>query len=232
MKLYTPPGLSPEEACPYIPGEMSRHHFFIATDLSEKEFEFFLTQGFRKFGVYFFRPQCQNCQQCVPIRVNTHEFELSKSQKRVMKKNDDLSIRFTSLQYREEIYQLYLKHSKIRFDRDVSERPEGREEFIQTHFTPSVPSMLSEFYLGAELIAVGFLDLSSNGLSSVYFIYDPDYAKRSLGIYGVLKEIEWAKNNGKDFYYLGYTIAQNRFMNYKAQFHPHQVYDWNKKRWG
>lgn len=230
MKLLSPPRLSPEEKCPYIEGELARHEFFLATEVDAKEFDTCLSQGFRKFGIYFFRPNCQTCQRCRPLRVRCIDFEASKSQKRVLKKNEDISVKFKPLIYREEIYQLFVKHSRIRFNQD-EDKPGSREDFIQTHFTPSTPAILSEFFLEDKLIAVGFLDLSENAVSSVYFIYDPDYDKRSLGIYGALKEIEFARSEKKDFYYLGYYIAENRSMNYKNQFRPHEFYDWNLELW-
>lgn len=230
MKLLSPPRLSPEEKCPYIEGELSRHEFFLATEVDAKEFDTCLSQGFRKFGIYFFRPNCQNCQCCKPLRVRCSDFEVSRSQKRVLKKNGDIDVKFRPLVYREEIYQLFVKHSRIRFNQD-EEKPGSREDFIQTHFTPSTPAILSEFFIQDKLVAVGFLDLSDKAVSSVYFIYDPDYDKRSLGIYGALKEIEFAQKEKKDFYYLGYYIAENRSMKYKNQFQPHELYDWNLELW-
>ncbi len=230
MKLLSPPRLSPEEKCPYIEDELARHEFFLATGLDAKEFDTCLSQGFRKFGIYFFRPNCKKCQRCQPLRVRCRDFEPSKSHKRILKKNKDIEVQFNPLIYREEIYQLFIKHSRIRFNQD-EERPGSREDFIQTHFTPSTPGLLSEFYLDKELIAVGFLDLSTNATSSVYFIYDPDYDKRSLGIFGALKEIEYTVHSNKEYYYLGYYIEENRSMNYKNQFKPYEIYDWNKEVW-
>lgn len=230
MKLLSPPRISPEENCPYIDGELARHEFFLATEVDAKEFDTCLAQGFRKFGIYFFRPNCRQCQRCLPLRVKAKDFKPTKSQKRVLKKNQDLKVFYKPLVYREEIYQLFIKHSKIRFGQN-EDKPGSREDFIQTHFTPSTPSVLSEFYLEDKLIAVGFLDLAASSASSVYFIYDPDYEKRSLGIYGALKEIEFTSNSGREYYYLGYYIAENKSMMYKNQFHPHEVYDWVKEVW-
>lgn len=230
MKLLSPPRLSPEDHCPYLKGEQSRHEFFLAQDLSDQEFDEVLKQGFRKFGIYFFRPNCMNCSECLPLRVKAQEFQPSKSQKRVLKKNQDITVLFKPLIYREEIFDIFVKHSKIRFGQDESHK-NAREEFIQTHFTPTTSSLLSEFYLEGKLIAVGFLDISEEATSSVYFIYDPDHAKRSLGVFGALKEIEYSKEKAKSYYYLGYYIKENNSMNYKNQFSPYEIYDWSLKRW-
>lgn len=230
MKILSPQRISPEESCPYIEKELARHEFFLAQDLNEQELEYFLSRGFRKFGIYFFKPNCQSCKKCLPLRVKTLSFEPTKSQLRVLKKNKDLTVKYNSLVFREEIYQLFLKHSEIRFDQ-TKDKAGTREEFIQTHFTPSAPALLSEFYLNDKLIAVGFLDISDSGVSSVYFIYDPEYSKRSLGIFGALKEIEFAKETKRPYYYLGYYIEENPSMNYKNQFHPYETYDWSAQKW-
>ena len=230
MKLISPPRISPEESCPYIEGEMARHEFFLASELNEEELDLCLSKGFRKFGIYYFRPSCDSCQKCIPLRLHVDDFTPSKSQKRVLKKNKDLIVKYSPLEFREEIYQIYSKHSEIRFGYGP-EKIGPREEFIQTHFTPSSPTMLSEYFEGGKLIAVGFLDISKKGLSSVYFIYDPSYGKRSLGVFSVLKEMEKAKEMGKSHYYLGYWIKENNFMNYKNQFYPHELFDWESESW-
>jgi arginyl-tRNA--protein-N-Asp/Glu arginylyltransferase len=230
MKLLSPPRLSPEEKCPYIDSQLARHEFFLATEVDAKEFNSCLERGFRKFGIYFFRPNCKTCQKCLPLRVLADKFQPTKSQKRVLKKNSDINVFYNPPLYREEIYQLFVKHSKIRFNQD-EEKTGSREDFIQTHFTPSTASVLSEFFLDDKLVAVGFLGLSIEATSSVYFIYDPDFEKRSLGIFGALKEIEYTKEAHKKYYYLGYFIEENQSMNYKNQFNPHETYDWNKETW-
>ncbi|MCR9204211.1 MAG: arginyltransferase [Halobacteriovoraceae bacterium] len=230
MKLLSPPRISPEEKCPYLPDQQARHEFFLATEVDAKEFNGCLEQGFRKFGIYFFRPNCSTCKKCLPLRVRASDFKPTKSQKRVLNKNKDVKVFYKPLLYREEIFQLFVKHSKARFNQS-EEHNESREEFIQTHFTPSTPSLLSEFFLEGKLIAVGFLDISSDAVSSVYFIYDPDFQKRSLGILGALKEIEYTKKSHKSYYYLGYYIEENRLMSYKNQFHPYEVYDWGTETW-
>lgn len=230
MKLLSPPKLSPEEKCPYIATELARHEFFLAHDLSAQEFDDVLKKGFRKFGVYFFRPHCQNCQACRPLRVNVNDFKPSKSHRRVLKKNQDVAVSFQAPEYSEEIFQLFRKHSKIRFDQEENHNT-AREDFIQTHFTQTTPTVLSLFHLQDQLIAVGFLDLSQWGTSSVYFIYDPDYGKRSLGVFGALKEIEYTQKTKRDYYYLGYYIKENPSMNYKNQFHPYELFDWTQGIW-
>ena len=88
-----------------------------------------------------------------------------------------------------------------------------------------------EYHLKNRLVAVGFLDASLEGLNSVYFIYDPEFSKRSLGIFGALKEIELARHLKLKYYYLGYFIQKNASMSYKSSFRPHEYYDWENQVW-
>lgn len=230
MKIYHGPTFSPEESCPYLPDELSRHEFMLASELSKSEWEVLLSQGWRKFGVYFFRPGCRQCQQCLPLRVPVDSFKKSQSQKRVWNKNQDLTVKFAARVYRPEIFHLYKLHTEGRFEQN-SEQLGSEGDFWQNHYFPSAEGLQSEFFLGERLIATGFLDLSDQSISSSYFIFDPQFEKRSLGVFGALAEIEWAQQQGLTYYYLGYWIEKSQKMNYKAQFKPYETYDWGAKKW-
>lgn len=197
----------------------------LATDLSDQEFNKLLVEGWRRFGIYFFRPMCDNCRACIPIRVPVDSFRPSKSQKRVIKKNSNTKVLFRELSYWDEIYRVYEDHSK-RFGQDTSV-----ENFRQTFFSPAVPAFQSEYYVDEKLAGVGFIDLGSDGISSVYFVFKGEYSYLSLGTFGVLKEIEMVRDLGMKYYYLGYYLEDNKHMKYKARFKPYQLYDWNREIW-
>lgn len=228
MIELVPQSKSSKEPCPYLPGLPSCQDYFLACGLNEAELENLLSTGWRKFGVYFFRPTCPTCSECIPLRVLTQEFSPSKSLRRVKNKNKDIVVRFKKLQYSERIYELYKKHTLIRFPNQTIS---SKEEFMHSFFIPSTPSMMIEYCLNDALIGVSFLDISAESLSSVYFIYDPDHYKRGLGNFSAITEIEKAKEIGKTYYYLGYYVKGNQSMNYKARFTPHEMYDWKLKRW-
>lgn len=230
MKLIRPPVLSDPDTCPYLENRETTQEYFFAYDLAPDEFEFVLSTGWRKFGMFFFRPNCSTCQECRPLRVLNADFKPSKSQRKILKKNSDIEFKVTPLVYRKEIYDLYVAHSRVRFEKEAS-KIESEEIFKETHFEKSTKSYMSEYYLDKKMIACGFLDESSKGLSSVYFIYNPDFSDRSLGHLGALLEIQYAKDNNLEYYYLGYYIRQNNFMNYKAKFKPHELLDWKTMTW-
>ena len=217
--------ISPSAPCPYIEGNECRYEHFFAYELTPNELEELLALGWRKFGFYYFRPSCK-CSECIPLRICVKDFVPSKSQRRIMRKNSDIRFRIAPLEYREEIFEIYQDHSKERFGRD-----ESRETFIEHFYMPSCPAAQSEFYCGDRLVGVGFLDISSVGISSVYFIYRKEMLDRSFGIFSMMAEIECARALGKDFYYPGFYVKGNSHMAYKISLKPHERFDLKKGAW-
>jgi arginine-tRNA-protein transferase len=205
---------------------MWRFEYFFATDLSARELDEFLSRGWRKFGDYYFRPRCDDCRECIPIRVAVRDYRPSKSQRRTARKCRDVEVRFAELLYRDEIFDIYRDHSMRRFGKESDPN-----EFITAFYTPSCPCLQSEYYLEDELVAVGFLDRSEEALSSVYFIFKTAHEALGLGTYGAMREIEYAAHLGLGYYYLGYWIRGNGRMAYKGSFRPNERYDWNVEEW-
>lgn len=76
------------------------------------------------------------------------------------------------------------------------------------------------YRLNGKLIAVGVVDLLPLGLSSVYVFYDNDYKELELGKYTALKEIEFCRQHGFEYYYMGYYIHTCEKMRYKGEYKP------------
>ena len=226
MILYQEPRLSPSSPCAYIRGKKWRFEYFFATDLDGRDLDELLCRGWRKFGEYYFRPRCDDCRQCIPIRVAAREFRPTKSQRRTAKKCRAVEVRFGDLAYRDEIFEIYRDHSMNRFGKESD-----RNEFMAAFYSPSCPCLQSEYYVGGELAAVGFLDRSDRSLSSVYFVYGSAYERLGLGTYGAMREIEYASREGLEHYYLGYWIERNPRMAYKGAFCPNERYDWVGEQW-
>ncbi|HOO72516.1 MAG TPA: arginyltransferase [Spirochaetota bacterium] len=226
MILLQEPFLSDTHDCPYLPGQRCRYEYFFAIDVNSEELSHLLEEGWRKFGAYFFRPNCPGCRKCIPLRVLVPDFSRSKSQRRVQRKGSAVSVYFGPLRYSNRIYEIYQDHSLTRFGRKTE-----KEDFISSFYTQSCPMLQSEYSLDNKLIAAGFLDRGSNSLSSVYFIFDTQYAHLRLGTLSVLKEIDYARSLGLEYYYLGYWIRQNRSMAYKNRFYPQEQYDWESGKW-
>lgn len=226
MKLLKEPQFSNAVKCPYIDGKEFIQEYFYAYDLNEKELDEFLSSGWRRFGLFFFKPDCRRCQKCVPLRIPCSGFKPSKSQRRILRKNEHTEVRLSRLGYSDEIFEIYRKHSKIKFGQESD-----LSHFKESFFMAAVPCAQSEYYIDGKLMAVGFLDISLNAFSSVYFIYDPDYGEYSPGNFSILKEIEIAEKLGISYYNLGYWIKENKSMAYKGKFRPFQTYHWDDKVW-
>ncbi len=226
MKILQESSLSIIDECTYLPEKKQQLKYFCAHELSEEELNKYLTRGWRKFGICYFRPRCPDCQKCIPIRIPAANFKPSKSQRRIFRKASDVIVNFGPLEFRNEIYEMYKNHSEERFQRTTH-----INDFFESFYMQSCPVIQSEYYYNNKLIGIGFLDKSNEALSSVYFIFDTEYSEFSLGTYSVLKEIEYTASIGFKYYYLGYYIKENRSMAYKGRFSPQEIFDWDTGVW-
>lgn len=226
MKLLSEPETAAPVECPYLPDRNFVQDYFFAMGLDTYEYDALLAAGWRCFGKYFFRPNCPECRSCIPIRIDTHDLSPSRSQRRVIRRGKDIRMEAVPPEPSEEVWQVYRKHAVGQFGREA-----GRTEFERTYFDEAVPSLQTEYRVNGELIAVGFLDQADGGMSSVYFSFDPDWAKYSPGILSVFREAELVRQRGKRWYYLGYWVPGCERMDYKARYTPHQLYDWKLKQW-
>ena len=226
MKLLSEYRISEESDCPYLKEKKCRFAYFFGAEVSAHELDALLSSGWRKFGLYYFMPACNDCRECIPIRIKTNELILSKSQRRAVRDCRDIHIEFKDLEYRDEIFDVYKDHSYNRFRKDS-----GREDFFDTFYTQSCPSMQSEYYVDNKLAAVGFIDRSSDSLSSVYFVYRTEFLKLRLGTFSVINEANFALSLGLSYYYLGYYIENNKSMSYKNSFNINEKMSWETGMW-
>jgi arginine-tRNA-protein transferase len=218
--------LGGEEPCPYLPGQTMRLAFFLADAVGPEELDALLAGGWRLFGHYYFRPACPSCRACVPLRVLAHALVPTASQRRVLKRNHLTEVKVGPLEFREEVFGVYEEHSRSRFGKTAHVH-----EFLFAHYSPSCDSLQSEYTVDGRLAAVGFLSRSVHALSSVYFVFDSRSARLSPGVFSVFAESRWAVQQGLEYYYLGYWIAANRSMRYKADYGPHETRDWDTGEW-
>lgn len=227
--MFVEPQDAREVSCPYIQGNKFTQRYCVLKDLSLGDLNQLLTMGWRHFGYYFFMPNCKECNSCIPLRTIVNDFSPSKSQRKNLKKNNGvISITYTDLIYTDEIFEVYKKHSKVKFGQG-SNKKEFQESFFSDAITGN--SKVGLYRVEGKLVGVGFIDITSEGISSIYYCYDPDYSKHGLGTFSSLKEIELAKELGKKYYYMGYYVEGNRSMEYKSRFAPLEYLDWNNSTW-
>ena len=208
--------------CGYFDDRNSFFEEYLLEDVSEAEFEFLLSNGMRHFGDYYFRPRCNGCYDCIPIRLKPDAFIMSRSQKRALKKCSNVKIKIGPPRFSEKKFELYLEH-KERFP-SLQDDVEDIDNF-SVSFYESVPFGIEfEYYYKGELVGAALGDFTRNTFSAVYTFYVNPEPQMSLGVFSVLKQLQFAKECGIKFFYLGYFILQNPSLNYKANFKPNEVF--------
>jgi arginyl-tRNA--protein-N-Asp/Glu arginylyltransferase len=206
--------------CSYLQGRRARSQVATPTHLIDSHaYSALIRAGFRRSGQFTYRPHCEQCHACVPVRVDVEGFVPNRSQRRCFRRNQQLEARFLPLDFREEHYALYRsylgsRHAGGGMDRD------GPDQYTQFLLSSNVDSVMVEFRDGAALVMVSVIDQIEDGISAVYTFFDPARDKDSLGVYGVLWQIELARRLELPYLYLGYWIAESRKMAYKKQYPP------------
>lgn len=214
---------TPEHPCSYLPDQQSTTLFVDPKAIITHDQYSQLSQlGFRRSGKHFYRPYCEHCQACTPIRVNTELFTATKSQKRILKKNSLVRTQILSADFHEDHYLLYEKYLHSRHA-DGDMYPPSRSQYRSFLVDAHSCSQFIEFSLNGQLCAVAVSDKLNDGLSAIYTFYDPAYTALSLGTYAVLWQIEAARKKNLPYLYLGYFIKDCRKMAYKNQFSPFEA---------
>ncbi len=220
--------LSAPHACPYLKGEESSSLLLDPhSKVTDQVFSSVIEAGFRRSGEMVYRPHCGNCTACQSVKVPVGLFKPSRSQKRISKRNQDITVLFVEPLYDERHFKLYCRYQAWKHTGDSMDHGD-KSRYEESMVKSTVRTALAEFWLGDVLLAVSVVDVVSMGLSAVYTFFDPDYANRSLGTYVVLVLIEKARELELDYVYLGYWIENCQKMDYKSNFKPLYIYSDNE----
>lgn len=189
---------------------------------SDRRYQELLDQHHRRSGWVVYRPVCQGCHACEPIRVPVAEFKASKSQRRVLRKNRDVSYELGPPEPSQEKLDLHNRFVSARFGRGDSAFS-SLDTYEEVFGASPITTREMRFRIDGRLVGLGLVDLLPDIVSSVYFYFDPEEARRSLGTFSALQEIDLARETGRSFLYLGYYIRGCREMSYKARFRPCEV---------
>lgn len=215
---------TPAHTCSYLP-EREATTMFVdpRAEVDKRLYSQLTALGFRRSGSHYYRPHCDHCNACVPVRLDCQEFRSDRSQRRVWSKNRDLTFRLVPAVFSERYYDLYARYiSERHADGDMF--PPSREQFSSFLVEGATETWFLEMNLGEQLVGLAVIDGLDDGLSAIYTMFDPDQEQRSLGTLAVLWQIEEARQRKLDWVYLGYWIAQCRKMNYKTRFQPLEAF--------
>lgn len=200
---------------------------FYSLEVLPRQLDLLLAKGWRHFGMQFFRYNLgvyrERIRRVIPLRIRLSDFSVSKSQRRILRKNQDLRIVIRPIEITHEKEILFERH-KERFDHGI---PETLFDFLS--FSPSnVPCEAQEIciYKDEKLLAASFFDVGEKAVSGIYAMFAPEEKSRSLGILTMLYEIEFALENEKSFYYQGYAYDGESFYDYKKRFRAIEFFDW------
>ena len=230
---HTPPNhpqfyVTAPQDCPYLENNVERKLFTALYGSNSTRLNNSLSkQGFRRSQNVLYRPSCSNCNACMSARIPSIELKLSKSQKRIISKNEDLIRVINSPLATDPQYELFKKYiNKRHANGGMSDM--DAEDFASMIEETNVESKLIEYHKQKngtlELVSFSLIDILDDGISMVYSVFDPEFKERSLGTYMILDHNNLVIEMNLQFVYLGYWVEGSAKMDYKRRFRPLEVF--------
>lgn len=216
LKVYT----TYPHRCSYLEGEEATTLFIDPRQTVDQTLYTNLSMlGFRRSGNHIYRPHCSHCNACIPARVPVAQFKPNRTQRRCLKKNQDLEVISRSAINDDESYQLYDRYIRARHA-DGDMYPPDRDQFESFLNDPWDCTDYYQFRKDGILVGVAVVDRMLDGFSAIYTFYDPDEESRSLGRFAILWQIDQCLQLGLSYVYLGYWIRNCQKMSYKSDYQP------------
>ena len=217
---------APVSPCGYLPDRAWSLEYELVGSLSPAEYGQRMREGWRRFGHSLFRPQCPACRACQSLRVQAAAFQPNRSQRRCRKLNEGVvELRIGPPAVSRQKLKLYDRYHAFQVgakgwpEHPAKDAASYRESFVENPFAVEEWT----YYLDNHLAGVGYVDVVPEGLSAIYFYYEPALRQRSLGTWNVLCILDAARQRRLRHVYLGYFVAGCASLEYKANFQPNEI---------
>jgi arginyl-tRNA--protein-N-Asp/Glu arginylyltransferase len=211
-------------SCAYLPDQAASLEVRVLLEVSPAELGDMLARGWRRFGPCYFRPRCAACHECVTLRVRAADFQPSRSQRRARNRAARLRRVVSTPAVDDARIALYRRwHEDRERARGWEPSPLRAERYALDFAFPHPSAREASYWDGDRLVGLGLFDDTPQALSAVYFFYDPDFRRDSLGVANVVALVEEAKAAGKPYVYLGYRVLGCDSLAYKSSFLPHEL---------
>jgi len=212
-----------EEQCPYLPNRKAVLPFYRSNfHDNPQNFDQALAEGVRRSSIFVYHTACPGCSACEPIRIPVGDFVPRRRHRRVLAKAEAaLEIEINRPVVDDRRVELYNQH-KIR--RGLGEPGSELDSWSLAEFLALTCCDTLEFAYFAEgkLVGVAIADMGLTSMSAVYCYYDPNFDYLGIGNFSVLKQLEKCREWGLKYLYLGFYVAGNAHMKYKADYLPHE----------
>jgi arginine-tRNA-protein transferase len=214
--------------CPYLPGRTERKVFTELTGQHASELNDALGRiGFRRSQNVAYRPSCSDCSACVSVRIVADEFKPNATQRRLIRRNEDLITSACKPWSTSEQFTLLQKYLTVRHPGGGMTEMDDVDYTDMVEQTP-VDTYVIEYRLPSkvagqqgQLIGACLTDRQGDGLSMIYSFYDPALEDRQgLGSYIILDHVRRAHEAGLPYVYLGYWVEGSERMAYKVRYRP------------
>lgn len=212
-----------EDKCSYLEGKHQTTHYKAIEECTASFCQELIERGYRRFGKIFFRPECSTCSECQSIKIDVQSFNFSASQRRVLRKASSIKSYIRKPTLSKEHLELFDKyHLYMQEKKGWEQTPKSAQtyysSFVDAHYDFGYEVL---YYLDDKLIGVDLIDILEDGVSSIYFYYDPDYSNYSLGRLSLYNQILFAQRWHKRWIYLGYYVQDCPSLSYKSHYTPY-----------
>jgi len=215
--------LTQNHPCSYLEDELARSVFVHPScAMTCAMYEQLIAKGFRRSGDDVYKPYCQDCSACIPIRLAVAKFIPNRSQRRCWEKNRTTQVQVKPAIFEQAHYEMYLRYQAIRHT-DGGMANSSPEEYISFLGCSWCDTRFVEFSINQQLAGIAVVDQFDNAWSAVYTFFEPGFSDYGLGVYAVLWQIEHAKQYNREFLYLGFWIQACKKMAYKSNYQPMQL---------